>query len=179
MTIVRRILFAMTTTLLVGCYDLKIDTLPKWCEQLAGTNLGEKYRPAWAVFVGTSIDADAIRDDFVAFMNKAHLAQVDHRAPRMAWRDGPVFHLINPSTLMQIEPSEVIENWRDGVEKAKTDAHTDKVDACLYGTVVSLFDSMKIHSIEIDVPGQDEGDQVATIETERAARMAKVNMKPL
>ena len=104
--------FMMVTTLLVGCYQFKIDTVPMWCDQLAGTNLEEKYRPFWAVFVGTSIDADAIRDDFVTLMNKAHMQKVENRSPRMAWREGEVFHLINLSTLMVVEPNEVIEQWR-------------------------------------------------------------------
>jgi hypothetical protein len=178
-TLVSWILFAMATTLLVGCYQLKIDTVPKWCDQIGGTNLKEKYLPFWAVFFAVSFHEDAIRDDFVAMMNEAHMQKVEHRSPRMAWREGLVFHLINLSTLMVIEPGEIVEKWRDGIEKAKTHSHTEEADACLYGTVVSLFDSMKIHSIEIDVLGQDKGDQVTTIETERAARAAKAKVKLL
>ena len=150
-----------------------------WCDQLAGTNLEGKYRPFWAVFVGTSIDAEAIRDDFVAMINEAQMQKVEHRAPRMAWREGTAFHLINLSTLMVIEPGEVIEKWRDGIEKAKTYSHTIKADACLYGSVVSLFDSMNIHSIEIDVLGREKGDKITAIETERAARAAKAGVKPI
>jgi hypothetical protein len=174
-TVVSGTLLAMTMTLLVGCYQLKIDTVPKWCDQLAGTNLEGKYRPFWAVFVATSIDAEAIR----AMMNEAHMQKVERRAPRMAWRVGTAFHLINFSTLMVIEPGEVIGGWRDGIEKAKTYSHTDKADACLYGAVVSLFDSMNIHSTEIDALGRDKGDQITTIETERVARSAKAGVKPI
>lgn len=177
--LVNATVFLMAMTLLAGCYDFKIDTVPKWCDQIGGVNLEEKYRPFWAVFFAVSTDADAIRDDFVAFMNTAHMDKVENRSPRMAWREGPIFHLINLSTLMQIEPSEIIEKWREGIEKAKTYSHTDKADVCLYGTVVSLFDSMKIHSVEIDILGQDKGDHVTTIETERAARAEKAQMKPL
>lgn len=171
--------FVMATTLLVGCYQIKIDTVPMWCDQLAGTNLEEKYRPFWAVFVGTSIDAEAIRDDFVAMINKAQMQKVEHRSPRMAWREGTAFHLINLSSLMVIEPGEIIGAWRDGIEKAKTYSHTDKADACLYGAVVSLFDSMIIHSMESDVLGRYKGEQITTIETERAARSAKAGVKPI
>jgi len=178
-TVVSGTLFALATTLLVGCYQFKIDTVPMWCDQLAGTNLEGKYRPFWAVFVGTSIDAEAIRDDFVAMINEAQMQKVEHRMPRMAWREGTAFHLINLSTLMVIEPGEVIGGWRDGIEKAKSYSHTDKADACLYGTVVSLFDSMNIHSIEIDVLGRNKGDQITTIETERAVRAAKAGVKPI
>lgn len=179
LVLVREAVFVMALTLLSGCYDLNLDTVPKWCDQIGGANLEEKYRPFWAISFAVSTDADAIRDDFVALMNKLHMGKVENRSPRMAWREGPVFHLINLSTLMQIEPSEIIEKWRDGIEKAKTNSLTDNADVCLYGTVVSLFDSMKIHSIEIDVLGQDKGDKITTIETERAARAAKAKMKPL
>ena len=172
-------LCALAITSLVACYQFQIDTLQKWCDQLSVTNLEGKYRPFWAVFFETSIDAEAIRDDFVAILNGAHMQKVEHRSPRMAWREGTAFHLINLSTLLVIQHHDLIVEWRDGIEKAKTYSYTDKTDVCLYGTVVSLFDSVSIHSIELDDRGRDKKDQITTIETDRAARSAKVGKKPI
>ena len=46
---------------LFGCSEHKVDTFPRWCEQLSGVDLQKKYAPFWAVS-GVSFHGDAIRD---------------------------------------------------------------------------------------------------------------------
>jgi len=56
------------TMWLAGCYNFKIDTAQKWCEQIFGVNMENKYKPFWAIIFSASTEADAIRDDFVAMI---------------------------------------------------------------------------------------------------------------
>lgn len=171
------VLILVLITSVTGCYDFKIDNFPEWCGQTSDATLEDKYRPFWAVIFAVSTDADAIRDDFTDFVNKSLREKVENRSPQMAWREGTSFHLINPSALMVAEPEPIINEWRDGIEQAKTHSHRDKHKACLYGTAASLFDSMNIHTIELDPLGRQTADTVTIIQTDRALR-AKDGLKP-
>lgn len=159
--------------LALGCARHHVDTVPEWCEQITGVNLADKYQPFWGVIFSVSFDGDAIRDDFVREMNKLHLEKVQHRSPRMAWREGTAFHLINLSTLLQIEPVKIIEEWRQGIEADKAGEIRDRGGRCLFGMITSLFDSMHIHSITVDALGRDERDDVTVIPTDRESRLGK------
>lgn len=164
---------ALAAVLTTGCANHRVDTWPKWCEQITGVNLEEKYRPAWAVIFSVSFDADAIRDDFVRAMDKLHLEKVQHRSPRMTWREGTELHLINLSTLLDIEPEEIIEEWRREIDADKAGKNTDRASRCLFGTITSLFDSLHIHSITLDVRGRDKRDDVTVIPMNRKARLGE------
>ena len=120
-----------------------------------------------------SFDGDAIRDDFVKFLNDSHMQKVQGRIPRMAWREGIDLHLVNLSSLMVVEPEQIIGAWKRGIEASKTFAKQDPRDQCLYGTVTSMFDNMHIHSMTSDALGRNWNDDVATIPTERAIRLGR------
>lgn len=156
---------------LTACSEHVVDTFPEWCEQIAGVNLEEKYAPSWAVLFSVRFDDEAIRDDYVKFLNDSHLEKVEHRAPRMAWREGTDLHLINLSSFLEIEPDEVIGAWRKGIDTAKRYEHENGADACLYGTLTSMFDSLQIHSMELESLGLAWTDDVTIIPTDRKERL--------
>jgi hypothetical protein len=156
---------------LSACSDHRVDTFLEWCEQITGVDLEEKYWPFWAVLFSVSFDPDAIRDDYVKFLNESHMEAVEHRAPKMAWRDGTELHLVNLSSLLVIEPEKIIDEWRRGLEAANRYEHDNNADTCLYGTVVSMFDSLHIHSMESDSLGINWTDDVTVVPTERKERL--------
>jgi hypothetical protein len=150
-----------------------IDTFAEWCEHIAGVDLQQKYQPLWAVVFSVSFDGNAIRDDFAKFLNESHMQKVEDRIPRMAWREGTDLHFVNLSSLMEVEPQEIIEAWKRGIDASKTLAKQDPRDACLYGTVTSLFENMHIHSMTSDALGRNWKHEITTIPTERAVRLGK------
>jgi hypothetical protein len=154
-----------------ACSEHVVDTFPEWCEQIAGVDLEKKYAPSWAVLFSVRVDGDAIRDDYVKFLNDSHREKVQNRMPRMAWREGAELHLVNLSSLLMVEPEVVIREWRKGVETANRYEHESSADACLYGTLSSMFDSLHIHSMESDSLGRNWTDEVTVILTERKDRL--------
>ena len=166
-------LFVLLLIPLVGCYQHEVDTFPEWCERISGADLERKYSPAWAVIFSVSFDAEAIRDDYAAFLDRAHIEKVQGRVPRMAWREATVLHLVNVSTVLAVHPQEVISTWRHGIEAAKTYTDKNPADRCLYGTMTSLFDSLHIHSMTLDDSGRQLMDEVTVISTEREARFGE------
>jgi hypothetical protein len=167
----RKLLVLTFLLLATGCADHRVDTFQEWCEQIAGVDLQKKHAPFWAVIFSVSFDGDAIRNDYAAFLNKAHLEKVQNRAPKMAWREGTELHLVNLSSLLVIEPRKVIEEWKKGIEIAKAYKHNDPADACLYGTLTSMFDSLHIHSMKVDPFGVKWTDNVTIIPTDREKRL--------
>jgi hypothetical protein len=119
---------------LTACSEHVVDTFPEWCEQITGVDLEEKYLPFWAVLFSVSFHGDAIRDDYVKFLNDSHMEKVQNRAPRMAWREGIELHLVNLSSLSMIEPEKIIVGWRKGIQAAQRHEHDNDADVCLYGT---------------------------------------------
>jgi len=150
-----------------GCTEHKVDTAQEWCEQISGVDLESKYSKPWTFIFSVSFDEEAIRDDYTNMLNKLHLEKVDNRSPKMAWRDGTELHLVNLSSLMDIEPDEIIHQWKDGIEKAKIFQNSDPMEKCLYGTLFSLFDSLHIHSMQSDAFGKNWKDNVTIINTDR------------
>ena len=146
-----------------------MDTFEKHCERKKFIDEGRdqlhEHAPFWAIFLSISSHPDAIRDDFVAFMNKAHLEKVQNRAERMAWREGLEFHLVNLSSLLEVEPEEIIGSWKTNIQKAKEHALKDPADKCLFETVADYFDVIKIHSMESDALGINWTDHVTEILT--------------
>jgi hypothetical protein len=45
----RAMLICLVSTLTTACYEVKIDSLAKWCEHTSSIDLTEKYAPAWAI----------------------------------------------------------------------------------------------------------------------------------
>lgn len=162
-----RRLILVALTLISGCSEYKVDTYPKWCEQITGVDIQKKYAPFWAVFPGVSFHGDAIRDSYTEFLNKRHLEEVQNRAPKMAWRDGAQLHLVNLSSFLVIEPEKVIEEWRKGIELDNAHKLRDSADICLYGTLTSMFDALHIHSMKADALGTKWTDSVTIIPTDR------------
>ena len=169
--IIRKLFSTVLFLLATGCAEHQIDTFQEWCEQITGVDLQEKHTPFWAITVAISYNGDAIRDDYTDFLNKTHLEKVQNRMSRMAWREGTNLHLVNVSSLLVIEPEEIIEGWRKGIGLAKEFKHTDQADICLYGTLTSMFDSLYIHSMKADALGVDWTDTVTTISTDREKRL--------
>jgi hypothetical protein len=166
-----RLLFLVLVTLQLGCSEHKVDTFPKWCEQITGVDIQKKYAPFWAVFPGISFHGDAIRDSYTEFLNKSHLEKVQNQAPKMAWREGAQLHLVNLSSFLVIEPEKVIDEWRKGIELDKEHKLKDPADVCLYGTLTSMFDALHIHSMKADASGSKWTDSVTVISTDRDKRL--------
>ena len=94
------------------------------------------------------------------------------------WREGFDFHLVNISTVLDIDPNETIEFWRTGIDKAKNNAHKDLGAKCFYDTIAAYFDSMKIHSMQSDALGIKWTDSVSEIPTDRQERHRKLGWSP-
>ena len=156
---------------IAACSEHRVDTFHEWCEQITGVDLKAKHSPLWAVIFSVSFDGDAIRDDYVTFLNDAHMEKVEYRAPRTAWREGTELHLVNLSSLLRIEPEKIIGEWRQGIDTAKRFEHNNDADVCLYGTVTSMFDSLHIHSMER--LALKWTDKITLISTERNERLGK------
>lgn len=149
-----RVVTAVAAALLASCSNYEVNSTVRWCENLqTDGNLAEKHAPFWAVFPSVSFKGDAIRDDFVHFLNDALMQKVQGRIDRMVWREGAALHMENLSSLMEIEKEEIIEAWRNGIKRDLAGQLTDSANQCLYGTVTSMFDSMTIHSKEWDPMG--------------------------
>jgi len=164
------ILVALAVTL-TGCSEHVVDTVPEWCEQIVGIDLQRKYEPFWAVLFSVRFDGDAIRDDYIKALNDSYMEKVQSRAPRMAWRDEAELHVVNLSSLLVIEPEEFISEWRKGIETAKRNEHENGADACLYGTLISLFDNLNIRSMKSDALGTNWTDDITVVPTERKNRL--------
>ena len=86
----RKTILATMALLLTGCSEHVVDTFPEWCEQISGVDLQEKYAPFWAVMFSVKFDGDAIRDDFVKFLDDMHMQKVERRAkPWLVGRTRP------------------------------------------------------------------------------------------
>lgn len=167
----REVLSFAVLLVLLGCSEHKVDTFPKWCEKISGVDLQNKYAPFWAVIPSVSFHGDAIRDSYVDFLNRRHLEKVNNRAPKMAWREGTQLHLVNLSGFLMIEPELIIGEWRKGIEIDLANEANDPVNICLYGTLVSMFDSLHIHSMQADSLGIKWTDTVTVISTRREQRL--------
>ena len=166
--VVRTILF--TAAILVissGCH-VAIDSVEKWCEHVYWeVDLTDKYVP-WAPFPIVSFDYESVRDNYVALMDSLWLDIVDHRAERMAWRDGMELHVESLATLMAVAADTVIDGWKQGLERARLGTVADSVEECLFGTAASLFDRVHIHTGIWDDPRlRLLQDSVTTLETQR------------
>ena len=166
-----RLLLTLALALTAGCAEHKVDTFAEWCEQIAGVNIQKKYTPFWAVTFGVSFDGNAIRDSYAEFLNKSHLRAVQNRTSRMAWREGTQLHLVNISSFLEIEPKQVIDEWRVGIDTDKAGKHRKQPEICLYGTLTSMFDSLHIHSMTSDSLGSKWTDSVTVIATDREKRL--------
>ncbi len=125
-----------------------------------------------------SFHHDAVRDDFVKFLNDAHMEKVQNRAPRMAWREGTELHLVNLSSLLVVEPEEIIGGWRQGVENAKAGQSGVGAETCGFRIVANLFDNLHIHSLKSDGLGIKWTETITVIPTDRKTRFAKLGMTP-
>ena len=63
-----------------ACYHLTLDTVPRWCDQIAGVNLEKKYMPFWAAFFSVSTNAEGIRDNYVKILNELYMEKIQNRA---------------------------------------------------------------------------------------------------
>lgn len=151
--------------LFFGCSEHKVDTFEKWCESISGENLKAKYAPFWAIKLSVSVDEERIRNDFVFFLNSTLLKKVSYRAPRMAWEEETELHVVNLSSLLEVDPEVMIQKWRRGIERTSDGQYTDTTDACLYGTMNRLFTKIQIHTRVIDTKGITRNDVVTVILT--------------
>lgn len=165
--------FIIAAFVLLSCSNYEVNTTERWCEHLLyDGNIAEKYAPFWAVFPGVSFDGEAIRDDFVRFLDDAYMQKVEGRIDRMVWREGNDLHIENFSLLMEVDEEEAINSWRSGIQKHNAFKLSDPADKCLFGTVTGIFDSVIIHSKKWDGLGlKIVSEEKAVIETELRKRI--------
>lgn len=155
--------------MLISCSTHEVDNVQKWCEQISGEDLADKYQPFWAILFAVKFNGEAIRDDYVRILNTSYLEKVEGRTKRMAWREGTEFHVINLSSFFEVNPEVFIEQWRTGVEMSKQFKYADQMARCQFGTLTSAFDSLHIHSMTYDPPNKKWTDNVTVIPTDRNA----------
>lgn len=171
-TLFRKTLTFAIAAGILGCSHYEVTTLEDWCDHINGVDLIEKHSPSWSVLPAISYNGESIRDSYTAMMDSAYLIKVDRRADRMAWREGTVLHMENLSTLMVLEPSEFINDWRQGIERAQSGEYLDDADHCVFGGLSSLFDTLYIHSGEWDAMGVTLiADHVTALDTKRRERL--------
>lgn len=169
-TLFRKTLTFAIAAGILGCSHYEVTTLEDWCDQIAGVDLIKKHEPFWSVLPAISFYGDAIRDSYTALMDSLGLAKVEHRADRMAWREGTVLHMENLSTLMEVDPDTIISEWREGIERAQSGESLDYGDRCVFGGLISLFDTLYIHSGEWDAMGLTQvADHITALDTKRRA----------
>jgi hypothetical protein len=152
--------------LLVGCSEIEVDTFQKWCELISGEDLKAKYAEFWVIKSSVVIDKDKIRDDFTIFLNRSMLKKVRYKVHQMAWSKDNELHLVNLSSLQNMEPDIMIDKWRNGLKLAIQKKHTDFADICIYESVTRLFDTLYIHTREFDSEGNVIKDVVTPIRPE-------------
>jgi hypothetical protein len=84
-----------------------------------------------------------------------------------------VLHIVNLSSLLDMEPGDFISEWRKGIAKAQSLKPMDRGDTCLWETVFDLFDSVQIHSMVTDPVSANWGDLVTAIPTDRKTVLLK------
>lgn len=127
-----------------------------------------KHSPFWAVFPGIQFDGNAIRADFAKKLNDVSLDSVQHRTDRMVWAEGTDLHVVNVASLNEVEPQEVISEWRALIASYGGPKPPAPKDSCVAGSLVSLYDRVLIHTWVWDNLGlKVTRDDVTTIETNR------------
>lgn len=157
----------MLPLFLMGCYQHEIETFQEMCEY---TNK-EYVSPPLAINVSISINDEAVMDDYVNYLNKSHMEEVNNRIEKMAWREGRDLHLVNFSSLLIVEPETIISEWKEGINLAKQYKQKDSAGRCLYGTLTRMFDSLHIHSMEDEDGWGNWKDEVTIIPTDREAKL--------
>jgi len=154
---VRNVLLFIIIVMLIACSEYKMDSFESWC------NYQLKDIEADVV----SIDRNAIRKDFVKFLNDMYMKKMEGRIDRMVWMEGKHLHIENLSTLFVIEPSEIINQYRSGIIQYKENNIKDNMERCLYGAIFNFFDDVTIHSGERDNLGANWKYTNTLIETKR------------
>ena len=175
----RILAWTFLTVACAGCSNYRVDTFPKYCEQLMGVDLQEKYAPFWSVFPGVSFHGDEIRDSFTAFLNETYMEKVKGRIGRAVWREGVALHVTNPSALFEVDPEKFIEEWRQGIATDIAREKRREAKDCPFGAVTALFDAVQVHSPTSDALGIKWNDRVTVLPTWRQERFAKLKVKPL
>jgi len=160
--------FILLFSFLAGCAEHHVDTFQEWCELISGEKPFTKDSPFWIIKTSVSIDEEKVRTDFTFFINRALLKRVKNQVPRMAWRKNSELHINNLASLLKVEPEIMIEKWRQGIEMALDNKHTDSTDICLYVTVTRLFESLHIHTMKANQMGSELSDDVIIIPTTRS-----------
>lgn len=163
------IFLIMAMVALTSCSNHEVDTVQEWCEHILGVDLEKKYRKWWVPtpIFSVSFKKEAIRDDITESINSTYMEKAGGRADRMAWREGKILHIVNLSSLFVIDPEEIIEAYSEGIQNAFTHSLDNEADECFYGTILTFFDQVMIHSLEYDALGAMEADNVTVIETRR------------
>ena len=78
----------LASIFVASCSNYEVNTTERWCEHLLSDgSIAEKHAPFWAVLPSVSFNGNAIRDDFVRFLNEAMMQKVEGRIDRMVWRE--------------------------------------------------------------------------------------------
>ena len=165
-TVIRTLLLAPAIATLTGCTFHDIDTFPKWCEQIKGVDLQQKY--SQGVLFSVSVNEEAVREDFVKFLNALYVQKVPNRTLRMVWREGKTLHVVNLSNVRVRDREKIINEFKKGISLYNQNQFIDKGGPCLYGTIVSLFDNLTIHSMVTDPRGVQWIDTPTVLSTNLA-----------
>ena len=99
--------------------------------------------------------------------------------------DGAKAYMVSPANGATVaNPVEVVFGLKGmgvapaGIEKAKTHSYDDKARTCIYGVVTALFDSMHIHSIEVDFLGKQKTDHITIIQIRPTGSKEQLRLKP-
>ena len=162
-----KILVCAVATSVLSCSSHEIDTFDKFCEGIIGVNLQKKYQPFWSAVFSVSYNGEAIRDDYVKFLNSSYMKDVEGRTDRMVWRDRAVLHLKNIFSFFHGDKEAFVNQWRSGMQRAPRSELTNDGDKCLFGTAVQLFDQVSIHTLTSKAGLALDTDAVTTIATDR------------
>lgn len=159
----RNVLLLIIVVMLMACSEYKMDSFESWCN----------YQSEDIEADVVSIDRNAIRKDFVKFLNDMYMKKVEGRIDRMVWMEGRHLHIENLSTLFVIEPSEIINRYRSGIIQYRENKIKDYMERCFYGVIFNFFDDVTIHSGELDNLGVNWKYKNTLIETKRRKYFSK------
>jgi len=160
----RFLVLVVASLQVAGCDHHKVDTYQEWCEQIQQVDLEKRHIEIGAILFSTPVDEEAVRQDFLKFMNDSHMVEVQTKPARMAWQEGVHLHLLNPSSLMVIDQQVFIQRWKVGIEKAKTGRHENPADNCMYGAARAFFLSLHIHSLDPEASGPNWTDSITILD---------------
>ncbi len=173
------ILAFLACCLMMGCQQIEIDTLEKWCDNVSGVDLESKYGHFWAVITGVSFNDEAVRDDIARKLNVMWMEKAKGRTDKMVWREGMFLHVINPSSLWVVDKEDTIKFYREGLDAYFKNDKMHPAERCLFGAILSHFNYVIIHNLDRSLPwvNKDTKTIIDTRRDEYSKRLGKYESK--